>query len=312
MLNDGDIITFGKTVGKGSYLVPPVTARVELLFNRSENSAMPLGRIVTQLPITPESAQRSRSGRYGLFVPSLSSPEGSSPSSDDENSRYDHDSDIEEIPPPQSNPEHVGGRTVFPHSLPVLPMLRSLQAQCHGEIIPDSQFPFSPLDEVRLPAIDRHLEQSRSHSPMDLSSSPSTPVAISLPSNLTHSPLIKYYEVESDSQHDSDESSNEDNEQDAEGDVEEIEESSSPLFTEVVFSHSRAASRGPSPQVVDYSKPSSDHANESRSPSPPSEFDLQGHEKLTYDKMVEVNATINQMQVSPVFTYLPLVCSDII
>ncbi|KAF9530688.1 hypothetical protein CPB83DRAFT_892335 [Crepidotus variabilis] len=84
LLSDGDIITFGKAVGKGDEWVKPIVARVELYYGGTPTKASPL---------SSPTSEKSKSGRYGLTdSPSSSSDESSS------------DSDIEEIPAPSSSP----------------------------------------------------------------------------------------------------------------------------------------------------------------------------------------------------------------
>ncbi|SJL09210.1 uncharacterized protein ARMOST_12586 [Armillaria ostoyae] len=90
-LATNDIITFGKTVGRGGDMVRPVVARVEVLYNQPVSAFRPL--IVPDSPTNSEGSAKS-SGRYGLHVSSSESSSGS-----------DHDSDIEELrsPPPASS-----------------------------------------------------------------------------------------------------------------------------------------------------------------------------------------------------------------
>ncbi|KAI0667506.1 hypothetical protein C8Q78DRAFT_982357 [Trametes maxima] len=97
VLANGDQITFGKTVGRDSYLVRPVVVRVQLIFGRdaSPRAPSPLpGSLAHDDAASPDkgSVARSNSGRYGVYTPS---PE-SSPSTSD------GDSDIQEISPPTS------------------------------------------------------------------------------------------------------------------------------------------------------------------------------------------------------------------
>lgn len=77
-LADGDMVTFGKAVGKGDDAVPPVTARVELHYAAEGETIKPLNVASTS------------SGHYGLHDPSSSSDESSG-------NIY---SDVEEIPSP--------------------------------------------------------------------------------------------------------------------------------------------------------------------------------------------------------------------
>ncbi|KAJ7173803.1 hypothetical protein C8R46DRAFT_1084028 [Mycena filopes] len=85
LLAEGDVVTFGKSVGSDKGLVRPVVARVDLLYG----SQPPLKPLV----VPAASISRSPSGRYGVYVPEAS------PSSDD-GSPDSHDSDIEEISGP--------------------------------------------------------------------------------------------------------------------------------------------------------------------------------------------------------------------
>jgi hypothetical protein len=296
MLGDGDIVTFGKTVGKGSYIVPPVTARVELLFDNPEHNRITSTAAAPRTPVAaPEMSRRPSSGRYGLFVPSsLTSPEGSSHSSDDDSSsKYDHDSDIEEIAPPTSYPERES-HSVFALSLPALPNLRSLaETNFFGPDFDDFSFG-SSLDGVRLPAIDRPSEQSRSHSPMELSSPTPTPVG-AWPSPSTSSPSVEH-EKEACSKHVVEGSSSGEEKQAVEGNVQVPQ----PRFSDLGSPHSPTGAESMGLGHGDLGIPSSHRLSHdgSRSPSPPSEFDLQGREKTndTQDRIVELNATIIRMQ----------------
>ncbi|KAI0808295.1 hypothetical protein C8Q74DRAFT_1232557 [Fomes fomentarius] len=111
VLADGDLITFGKSVGRDIYLVRPIVLRVELIFGGDALSPalLPLPRSLdadTADDAQPSSLSQSKddehehdkgsarpgTGRYGVFLPS---PESSSSSSDG-------DSDIQEISPPSS------------------------------------------------------------------------------------------------------------------------------------------------------------------------------------------------------------------
>ncbi|KDR73058.1 hypothetical protein GALMADRAFT_746842 [Galerina marginata CBS 339.88] len=83
LLADGDVVTFGKSVGKGDDCVRPVVARIELLHGGQ--------------PFKPLVVPKSASGRYGVNrSPSLSSDDSFS-------SHSGIYSDIEEIPPPASS-----------------------------------------------------------------------------------------------------------------------------------------------------------------------------------------------------------------
>ncbi len=82
VLADGDLITFGKTVGRESYLVRPVIVRVQLVFGRdaSPRASTPLPSSLTHDDSSPDKAPaRTSSGRYGVYPPS---PESSPTTSD--------------------------------------------------------------------------------------------------------------------------------------------------------------------------------------------------------------------------------------
>ncbi|KAI0707465.1 hypothetical protein C8T65DRAFT_651084 [Cerioporus squamosus] len=99
VLADGDRVTFGKSVGRDSYLVTPVVVRIELMASSPPpNEAHPKPQGYGN-----EHDKTSRSGRYGISLPS---PE-SSPSSSD----GDSDS-IQEISPPTSPRDSL--HTPFP------------------------------------------------------------------------------------------------------------------------------------------------------------------------------------------------------
>ncbi|KAJ7584753.1 hypothetical protein C8J56DRAFT_1088499 [Mycena floridula] len=90
-LADGDILTFGKSVGKNDGLVRPVVARVELI--QAIPAVVPATTMKPVIVADDEPRASPKSGRYGIFMPSSGSSDGSS----------DHiDSDIEELPSPPS------------------------------------------------------------------------------------------------------------------------------------------------------------------------------------------------------------------
>jgi hypothetical protein len=99
ILEDGDVVTFGKSVGRDNDLVRPVSVRVRFVHSAD---SLPSGGNSTPARDYPSPSHvddgadgaicRSNSGRYGLHVPDTFSSDGSSSS--------DHDSDIEEISPP--------------------------------------------------------------------------------------------------------------------------------------------------------------------------------------------------------------------
>ncbi|KAF8962825.1 hypothetical protein BDZ97DRAFT_1073926 [Flammula alnicola] len=93
LLADGDVITFGKSVGKGDECVRPVVVRIELLHASGSTPTSPFKPLI----VPSSSSPKSSSGRYGIHT----SP---SPSSDEScESPSGIYSDIEEIPPPSSS-----------------------------------------------------------------------------------------------------------------------------------------------------------------------------------------------------------------
>lgn len=101
MLADGDILIFGKAVGRDKDTVEPVTAHVKLLFAPTTQNAVatPLSVRTSLSPDTAPSEKSpspGTSGRYGIYV-----------SSDSSASSSDGDSDIEEIPPPFESRVHA-------------------------------------------------------------------------------------------------------------------------------------------------------------------------------------------------------------
>ncbi|KAJ7623446.1 hypothetical protein FB45DRAFT_925700 [Roridomyces roridus] len=96
-LVDGDVITFGKSVGADKGLVPPVVARVEMLYGSQQCPLKPLVVPDGAAEGQTSSPLRPSSGRYGVYA--RTSSEASS-SSDEAPSPDSHDSDVEEIPVP--------------------------------------------------------------------------------------------------------------------------------------------------------------------------------------------------------------------
>lgn len=204
-LADGDVVTFGKAVGQGATLVSPVTVRIEFLRDILDMRDSPPWCLTPAESSSPRPRKLS-TGRYGLNSPisypsspshsseSLSSPSGSS---NEAASHSDHESDIEEIPSWEELRSCVSSlRQDFPADflggslLGKMPSLGSLmQDICHKIADPldiDSPQPWSPpaiaaiapIDDDDAPSSIIHLEDSRSHSPMELSTpSPSPPQA---------------------------------------------------------------------------------------------------------------------------------------
>lgn len=201
-LCDGDVLTFGKAVGAGSCVVPPVTARVELLRERLPLVASP------SAPLTPISSlinlirppPKSTSGRYGLFLPaphteSLSSHSSYSlyASSDWASSDSDRDSDIEELScleqtfslPVEPLLER-STRYQIPITIPTFrPFINNMRRNSDVPGAPSAKVlctlaghlgspslsiqEISPPPPVVVDAGSASKSQSRSHSPMELS-----------------------------------------------------------------------------------------------------------------------------------------------
>ncbi|KAJ8688910.1 hypothetical protein PTI98_012984 [Pleurotus ostreatus] len=172
---DGDVITFGKAVGRNNEIVRPVVVRVE---------------IMTSTPL-----QRHGSGRYGLYPPSVAptptSADSTSSSEEDDSSHSnfdhsDHDSDIEEIPCPtgsQSAPsQRMTGSAMalrlFQRLLPPMRVLEKDEA-AFCTLSPINYPPQGPQLETSAPVVDL---RSRSHSPMMLESPSGTPLPTPSPS----------------------------------------------------------------------------------------------------------------------------------
>ncbi|KAJ3775840.1 hypothetical protein FB446DRAFT_364801 [Lentinula raphanica] len=94
-IEDGDVITFGRSVGKINDIVRPIVARVELGYS-------------APTPLTPTNKTQNKrnsvtSGRYGLRISDTSDGEASSNSSNDSSASdqpSDNDSDVVELHPP--------------------------------------------------------------------------------------------------------------------------------------------------------------------------------------------------------------------
>jgi len=212
VLGDGDIVTFGKAVGKGDECVLPIVARIELCYPGQPGTLFkPL--VVPSPSSSEKSGGKSASGRYGVKVSPVSS------SDESYSSNSDIYSDIEEIPPPPSSSKPATAQNdstsfainvlkrLFPH--PVSPSnssskrLPSVSEIVERPLSRMSSYLFGPefgsLDPaLSLPSLSRHsspvgfdafqhdiydsLCGSRSNSPMDLASPSPTPrVVVSRP-----------------------------------------------------------------------------------------------------------------------------------
>ena len=93
-LADGDVVTFGKSVGKDTDLVRPVSVRVKFLLQPADHSERS----------QPIHIQRSNSGRFG-FLTDIDSSSSSS------------DSEVEEVDPPDVLPSNSHRAQIPSHSL---------------------------------------------------------------------------------------------------------------------------------------------------------------------------------------------------
>ncbi|KAG5641630.1 hypothetical protein DXG03_004566 [Asterophora parasitica] len=158
-LADGDILTFGKSVGRHNEYVRPVVVRVELIRSpRPESPFKPVTPVkdVVTVDLTKPSPLRSSSGRYGVYVPR-------SPSSD--NFSSEQGSDIEELHVPASGP----------NALPLHPRANRSYESPFGRasdtlmgLLPPSHIPGAPLDEESQPA--ESIPSSPSRTPTRLQS----------------------------------------------------------------------------------------------------------------------------------------------
>lgn len=198
LLADGDVLTFGKVVGAGSYHVSPVTVRVELLSGRSISESA--DRALT--PLNPSSPVPSRlrklsSGRYGLIsaccLETSDSPHSSSSisvSSDSVSSASEQESDVED--------EHLCVPAVLRDSQGKssvkIPAFRSFIREIYHNPVPHSPGISDVLDVSLEDApgsptpvgVIRQLSpvvvpKSRSHSPMEVATTPSPPPEVQQP-----------------------------------------------------------------------------------------------------------------------------------
>ena len=200
-LADGDILTFGKAVGQGASLVSPVTARIEFLHDILDIRDTPPWCVSTPADsLSHEPRLRKLStGRYGLNSPischsspsSYSISSSPSGSSHEAASHSEHESDVEEMSWEELrscvslrqdfSSDFLGGSL-----LGKIPSLVTLvQDICDKITDPldlESPLPWTPpaiasIDDDVPPSTD-HVPNSRSHSPMELSTpSPSPPEA---------------------------------------------------------------------------------------------------------------------------------------
>ena len=198
LLADGDVLTFGKVVGAGSYHVSPVTVRVELLTTHP-SSEPPADRALTPFDRPSPILFRQRrlsSGRYGLIsaccLESDSSHSSSSisVSSDIASSPSEQESDVEDEHSciPAVLRDNQGKTSVK------IPAFRSFMRDIYDntgshspilldvsdELLEDAPGTLPSGDTVRPPSpvvvVIEPFSKSRSHSPMEVATpSPSPP-----------------------------------------------------------------------------------------------------------------------------------------
>ncbi|TFY77380.1 hypothetical protein EWM64_g6631 [Hericium alpestre] len=217
-LTHGDVITFGKTVGRDHSVVRPIMVVIRLLHDNDNNPNQPASNGGLKLA-TPESIKSTKSGRYGLYSEHPSSISSlSAESSSDEDSAPVHDSDIEEIDPPEEYPisrselpissslsssslPSIHGLGILHRFLPPLhapqpslsfrsPIL-SRQGSKHLWFYDDDELPDSPPADQSAKStspVDDHESESRN--------SPQAPAAVSpepMPTAIPDPPVIGAY-----------------------------------------------------------------------------------------------------------------------
>ncbi|KIK95747.1 hypothetical protein PAXRUDRAFT_826698 [Paxillus rubicundulus Ve08.2h10] len=201
VLADGDILTFGKVVGAGSYLVSPVTVRVELITSNSSPKVSSPLRVLTPINSLSHAVSRARklsSGRYGLFVPpsyiESESPHSTSSlyaSSDEASSPSDHESDAEEVQPyvplllrdsQEKASVKIPAFRSFIKDIYTASISRSpsIMGDLNVPLVDAPGSPFSSVEVLSQPSpvvvVINPAPESRSQSPMELSTpSPSPP-----------------------------------------------------------------------------------------------------------------------------------------
>ena len=158
LLGDGDIVTFGKSVGKNEECVKPVVTRIELLYNstRSTSPIKPLVVPCNSSPSSDKSSVKSNSGRYGINDTSSSS------SSDESSFNSGLYSDIEEIPAPTpSSSKQIASQNPSSTSSNTASLLKRL--------LPPSHSPGAPRRDF-LPSLSEIVEKPFAHVSMFFSS----------------------------------------------------------------------------------------------------------------------------------------------
>ncbi|KZT03062.1 uncharacterized protein LAESUDRAFT_729570 [Laetiporus sulphureus 93-53] len=142
VLADGDIITFGKSVGHGPTLVRPVSVRVQLLFgtNTVFNPSMPHN---ISSSVSEKASPTESSGRYGVYILSDSSSSVSGSESPD----------VEEVSSSQPNDaaQKAPGMLETLRLLPLFP----LRLSCSSDSRSRSS---SPVRVIATPQIEEPAE----------------------------------------------------------------------------------------------------------------------------------------------------------
>lgn len=160
LLADGDLVTFGKSVGKNEDCVKPVVARIELLYSghNSTHSTSPIKPLVVPCnssPSSDKSSVKSNSGRYGIN-------DSSSSSSDESSFNSGLYSDIEEIPAPVPSSSK-------PITSQDSPSSSSNTASFLKRLLPPSHSPGAPRRDF-LPSLSEIVEKPFAHFSMFFSS----------------------------------------------------------------------------------------------------------------------------------------------
>lgn len=156
LLADGDIVTFGKSVGKNEECVRPVVTRIELLYS-GQNCTSPIKPLVVPCnssPSSDKSSVKSSSGRYGIN-------DTSSSSSDESSFHSGLYSDIEEIPAPaSSSSKPVTSQNPSSNSSSTTSLLKRLLPPSHSPGVLRRDF---------LPSLSEIVERPLAHVSMFLS-----------------------------------------------------------------------------------------------------------------------------------------------
>ncbi|KAF9552871.1 hypothetical protein CPC08DRAFT_754510 [Agrocybe pediades] len=208
VLADGDVVTFGKSVGKGDELVRPVVVRVELIEGPVVIPRInPFKPLVVPSPSTSE--RKAKSGRYGVGSSPSSSSSSSSSSDEFQSSKSGIYSDIEEVsPPPEPSPmpalapselesaavndeSHDGHELQRTPAAPCNPVsLNSLAFNVLRRLLPPNIPPSSPR---RLPSLTEIVERPFAHMSSFILGPDSVHSPSQGPSSARNSPLLSMF-----------------------------------------------------------------------------------------------------------------------